>query len=214
MNQPHLRTVDATPLPEYPPELCDPRLTADYFTMFWHDRWLSSALHLTAPMAVQGAALNLFFLARKQVPVGSLPVSDAMLARLLRVDQADWIGWMAQPITPMHNWTRYAYGDAEVWGHPVVIEVARDALARREVRKASTESKAIYQRQGRLSDVMREMGVDKAMCADRVLIERLDAWLVENHHGQRRMPQFEASIKRALQHAHSEGWLRGNNRGH
>lgn len=207
MSAQYLRAVAGADLPEYPEDLCDPRLTSDYFTMFWHDRWLSSTLHLTAPMAVQGAALNLFFLSRKQVPVGSLPVDDHVLARLLRVDLSDWLGWMAQPITPLHNWQRYSYGDGEVYGHPVVIEVARDALARREVRKASSESKAIYQRQQRLIEVMRGMRCSKEVCGDTVLIERIDGWLLEHHQGQRRMPQFEASVKRALEHAYSQGWM-------
>ncbi|WP_435988549.1 hypothetical protein [Sulfitobacter sp. SH24] len=214
MTATHLRAVDGISLPEYPEELCDPRLTSDYFTMFWHDRWLSSTLHLTAPMAVQGAALNLFFLSRKQTPVGSLPVDDKVIARLLRVDLSDWLGWMAQPVTPLHNWRRYEYGEGEVYGHPVVIEVARDALQRREVRKASVENKAIYQRQQRLVDVMREMRCDKALLADKVLVERLDAWLMQNHSGQRRMPQFEASVTRALNHAVHQGWIGGKGSRH
>ena len=214
MSAPHLRAIEGGDLPEYPAELCDPRLTSDYFTMFWHDRWLSSTLHLTAPMAIQGAALNLFFLARKQVPVGSLPVDDLVLARLLRVGDDDWRGWMAQPVTPLHNWTKYRYGAGEVYGHPVVIEVARDALQRREVRKAASDGKAVYQRQCRLAEAMAVIGCDKSMCADKVLIERLDLWLLENHRGQRRMPQFEASLRRALTHATKEGWIGGNMRGH
>lgn len=214
MIAPHLRPIDPKPLPEYPDELCDPRLTSDYFTMFWHDRWLSSTLHLTAPMAIQGAALNLFFLSRKQVPVGSLPVDDLVLARLLRVGSDEWTGWMAQPVTPLHNWTRYTYGDGEVYGHPVVIEVARDALQRREVRKASSEGKAVYQRQCRLAEAMQVVGCTKAMCADRILVERLDLWLLEHHHGQRRMPQFEASLRRALTHATQQGWIGGKERPH
>lgn len=195
------------PLPEYPVELCDAHLTSDYFTLFWHDRWLASKLHLKAPLAVQGAALNLFFLARKQSPVGSLPADEELLARLLRVDLADWRGMMAQPITPLHKWTKFCHGDEVVLGHPVVIEICMDALTKREERKASNEGKAVNMRQKRLAEMMQEMGCVQAMCQDKVLIERLDAWLMENHHGQRRRPQIEASIKRSLEHAAREGWI-------
>lgn len=211
----HLRSVSGIDdLPEYPPDLCDPRLTSDFFTMFWHDRWFSSRLHLTATLAVQGAALNLFFLSRKQVPVGSLPDDDAILARLLRVDYHEWVGLRAQPVGPLHNWRPYRYEGEVVLGHPVVIEVARDALHRREERKASSEAKAVSQRQARLADLMRENGLDKALCEDRVLVERIDAWLVENHRGQRRRPQIDASLQRALRHAVSEGWIGKGGRGH
>lgn len=213
MNAGHLQPVPNGPLPEYPEELCDPHLSNDYFTAFWHDRFLSSRLHLTASMAVQGAALNLFFLSRKQVPVGSLPTEGDMLASLLRISAGQWHDLMQEPITPLHNWRQYSYGDGRVvYGHSVVIEVARDALDRRVTRKAASEGKAVYQRQQRLVDVMQSMGCDKSVCGDKVLIERLDAWLLDNHHGQRRMPQFEASITRALQHASNVGWLGGQKR--
>ncbi|HBS98606.1 MAG TPA: hypothetical protein DEB47_01800 [Citreicella sp.] len=96
----------------------------------------------------------------------------------------------------------------------MVIEVARDALHRREERKASSEAKAVSQRQARLADLMRENGLDKALCDDRVLVERIDAWLVENHRGQRRRPQIDASLQRALRHAVSEGWIGRGGRGH
>lgn len=210
MRPAHLTPVDAD-LPDYPEELCDPRLTADFFTAFWHDRWLSSRLHLKASMLVQGMALNLFFLARKQNPVGSLPADQDMLARLLRVSETEWKGAMAQDITPLHNWTEYRYGAAIVLGHPVVIEVARDALDRREARKLSNEAKAVQQRQARLVDVLRG---EPFRCApmildDPTLIERLDEWLAENHRGQRRMPQFAHSVQRALDHATKQGWIGG-----
>lgn len=200
-------------LPEYPAELCDPHLTADYFTMFWHDRWLSSRLHLTGTMAVQGAALNLFFLARKQVPVGSLPADEAMLSRLLRIDLAEWRGLMAQPVTPLHQWKQYTYEDGVVLGHPVVIEVARDALTKREHRKASSEAKSVAIRQTRLVELMRDLGCAKGLCEDKVLVERLDAWLLENHRGQRRRPQVDASLTRALDFAVKEGWIGRQNTG-
>lgn len=210
--QPKVHLVEGD-MPEYPADLCDPALTSDYFTKFWHDRWLSSALHLRGSLAVQGAALNLFFYARKQVPVGSLPRDEEMLARLLRISLDEWRGLMAQAITPLHNWVLYSYRDDVVLGHEVVIEVARDALNRREDRKASNEARAVAMRRKRLAEDMAKIGCDKKMCADEVLIAKLDDWLVEHHHGQRRMPQFERSLQRALAHAVQEGWIGGQMRG-
>lgn len=209
----HLRPVDPAALEAYPDELCDPKLTNDYFTAFWHDRWLSSCTHLTATMAVQGAALNLFFYARKQVPVGSLPSDQTVLARMLRVSEEEWRGMMAQPITPLHNWTEYAYGGGIVLGHPVVIEVAQDALDRREARKVSNDAKAVAQRQMRLVALMREHGCAPPVCADRTLVAWLDDWLLENHRGQRRLPQISASLTRALRAAAGEGVLNSGGKG-
>lgn len=201
--------IDADDLEEYPDDLMDARMTSDYFTMFWHDRWLNSTLHLTAGMDVQGAALNLFFIARKQNPIGSLPDDDAILAKLLRLPLDVWQDLRARSVGPLHRWRRMRAGDQIVLGHPVVIDVARDAMHRRAANQASSEEKAIYARQKRLRELMSLMKCSKAMIDDAFLVERLDHWLLENHRGQRRMPQFEQSMRRALMHAGKEGWING-----
>jgi hypothetical protein len=203
------KLIDVSGLDEYPEDLCDPRLSSDYFTMFWHDRWLNSTLHLTASMDVQGAALNLFFAARKQTPVGSLPDNDRILSRLLHLDLEVWLDLRARPVGPLHNWRPMRFGDGIVLGHDVVIEVALDALGRRQQRQASNGEKAVAMRRKRLAEQMQRMGCSAPVVGDRDLVARLDDWLEEHHPGQRRMPQFEASINRALRHAHSAGWLPG-----
>ncbi len=207
---PDLRLVDPTEeIPEYPVELTEARMTSDYFTMFWHDRWLYSETCLKADLEVQGAALNLFFLARKQTPVGSLPDDSAVLASLLRIDLEQWGRLCGRAITPLNNWRRYRYDNKVILGHPVVIEVALDAVHRREVREAAQNDKATSMRLKRLGELMIEIGCDARMTQDKILLERLDAWLLENHVGQRRMPRFEASMNAALRHAVQVGWING-----
>lgn len=201
--------VEVDDLPEYPFELIDARMTSDYFTMFWHDRWLNSKLHLTGALDVQGAALNLFFIARKQNPIGSLPDDDAILAKLLRLNLDVWMDLRGRAIGPLYQWRPMRAGGQIILGHPVVIDVALDAVTRRAANQQSTEEKAIYARQKRLREAMAAMRMDKVLLDDAILIERLDHWLVENHRGQRRMPQFEGSIRRALRHAAQEGWISG-----
>jgi hypothetical protein len=203
----HLRAVDPQGLPDYPEALCDPSLTSDYFTKFWHDRWLSSRMHLSASMAVQGMALNLFFLARKQVPVGSLPADPLLLARLLRVTDTEWERACSEAITPLHHWTQYRVGDEVVLGHPVVVEVALDAMDRREARKASNEERAVRERRRRLVPQLREVGCGDALCRDERLIEWLDTWLLDNHRGQRRAPQIHFALERGLAAANKAGLL-------
>ena len=194
-------------LPEYPADLIDARMTSDYFTVFWHDRWLNSELCLTARMDVQGTALNLFWIARKQNPIGALPANDDMLAKLLRIDREYWLELKGRPISPLHNWQRMRAGEKIVLGHPVVIEIALDALGRREIREAAQSEKAAAMRVKRLGEMMVEIGCDARMADDRALLGRLDDWLLENHKGQRRMPRFETSLKAALRHAEAAGWL-------
>ena len=196
--------------PDYPSELIDARLTSDYFTKFWHDRWLNSELHLTAPLDVQGAALNLFFISRKQNPVGSLPDDDVMLAKLLRIDLATWTDLRGRKINPLHNWHRMLADGHLVLGHPVVIEVALDAVNRREQREIKNTEKARYQRLQRIREAFAAMGCTDDVTRDDVLIERVDDWLLETHRGQRRMPIYE----KALRHAVRERWMNkvGHNR--
>ncbi|MFC4668352.1 hypothetical protein ACFO5X_07295 [Seohaeicola nanhaiensis] len=204
----HIRLVrDDEPLPAYPDELLDAHAAADYFTAFWHDRYLNSKLHLSADLDVQGAALNLFFIARKQLPMGSLPNDHTMLAKLLRIDIALWHQLMGRTITPLHNWRPYRAGGVVVLGHPVVVEVALDAVKRREAREVERNDKATSMRLKRLGELMVEIGCHAKMAQDRVLLERLDGWLLERHRGQRRMPGFEVSLKAALRHAETVGWF-------
>lgn len=205
----HLRAIETGDLPEYPEDLCDPSGANDYFTKFWHDRWLSSRLHLTASLEVQAAALNLFFYARKQIPIGSLPRDPRMLTRLLRVTDSQWHQLMDQEITPLHGWHEYRHGDSVVLGHAVVIEVALDALDRREARKMANDDKAVRERRRRLVGTLRQCGVTEAALKDWALVCWLDDWLEANHRGQRRFPQIEHSVKRALAAAAQAGKLNG-----
>jgi hypothetical protein len=198
---------DPCDLPEYPPELFQPDLTRGYFMMMWHHRWLSSRLCLTGSLAVQGAALNLYMHAQTQLPVGSLPADHAIIARLLRVTDEAWHGLMQEHITPLHGWTHYAAGAEVVLGHPVVIEVAMAALERHEARRLSREDQAVRARRLRLVDLLREIGCSDALCGDARAVAWIDDWLVRHHPGQRRRPQVEASISRALKAASAEGIL-------
>lgn len=211
--KPSLRPLDVTELPDYPVELMDVPPATDFFVKIYHNRWLNSRLHLTASMAVQGMALNLFLIARNQNPMGSLPHDEAVIARMLRVSVEEWTAAKAQTIGPLYGWSHYRAGSDIVLGHQVVIEGCLDALHRREAREAGNEEKRAAQRLKRLSEAMAKMGCDKRMCADAVLLQRLDQWLLENHKGQRRQPQFDAWIARALTHADRAGWIGSTKRG-
>ena len=194
-------------LPDYPSDLIDAPPAADFFIKFFHIRWLNSRLHLTASQQVQGMALNLFMISRSQNPMGSLPNDETVIARLLRVTQDEWRSAAAQPIGPLHGWRQYRAGEQIVLGHAVVIEGCQDAIHRREARDASNEEKRAAQRLKRLSETMQAIGCDKMLYSDPVLVQRIDEWLLSNHNGQRRRPQFDALIRRALDHAVRLGWI-------
>ena len=193
---------DVSDIDDYPLMRSD-RLPSHYFTTFWHTRWLNSTLHLTADMAVQGAAMNLFFIAQSQSPVGTLPDDDVILSRLLRIDLLTWQALRGQRIGALHNWERVNCEGEIRLAHPVVTEVVLDAMHRREAKVASNESKAVYQRQQRLIAAWSDLGVGRDALADTVLIERAEAWLTETRPGRRTVQSYEA----VLVHAQQSGWI-------
>lgn len=197
------KLVAARDIPDYPEELFDLSLSDNFYTVFRHDLWFQSETHLKSPLDVQAAALNLIFASRKQVPVGSLPDDDVMLAKIIHIDLEQWRELRGRRVNPLRNWCHYRFRDKIVLGHHFVIETALDAVRRRESRLVANNEKAAYQRLQRLRDTLAGMGVDKAVIADRALIERMDQWLLDNHQGQRRQPAYD----RVLQVAAKERWF-------
>lgn len=181
----------------------DVRLDSHGFISLQHKRWLNSELHLRGTMAVQGAAFNLICIAHDQTPVGTLPVDEDLIARLLRITLEEWRAMMAQPVTPLHKWRRCLCGVEVRLMHDVVLATVQDALHRREVNQRSNADKAVYARRNRLRQAWRDLGVREAILNDDVLIERVDDWLAETCRGQRRVVVYE----RALRHAIAEKWL-------
>lgn len=196
------RLIDAAALPDYPIEVSD-RLTSHHFLMFKFDRWLVSDMHLTASYEVQGVALNLYFNAQKQTPLGTLPDNDVLIASLLRMDLARWQELRARPIGPLRGWVPCRCGDKVRLMHPVVLEVALEAMEKRQAREASNNDRAVAMRLKRLRDAMAELGCKPNMIADTILVERIDNWLCETCKGQRRNLEYMG----ALRHAVNAGWM-------
>ncbi|MEO0914779.1 MAG: hypothetical protein AAFY59_17655 [Pseudomonadota bacterium] len=193
-------------LPIYPFS-ADERLQAHYFVAFQHNRWLNSELFLTAAPEIGWYAINFYFHAQNQTPIGTLPEDETQLARLCRIPLEDWRQLMQFTPNPLHGWVRCLCGDRTRLMHPVVTEVVREALERREAREVSATNKAVYQRLKRLREAMRGAGFDAAVIADQVLVERLDAWLLEACSGRRTQEIYD----RAFAHAAREKWYGGAN---
>lgn len=175
----HLSPVPAPAVPPYPLPR-DFRMPTHYFIAWWHNRWLNSTLHLTGSLEVQGAALALYCIAQNQSPMGTLPVDDALLARMLRLDADRWADLRRAKVGPLHGWYLADCEGETRWAHPVVLEMLREAQGRAESRRMSNEERAVQKRIERLRKALAEMGVDKGILADRVVIEAMDEWLNVN----------------------------------
>lgn len=200
------KLTPADELPVYPIEKTT-RLTAHYFTMWWHDRWLNSVMHLKGSYEVQGVAVALFSIAQRQSPIGTLPEDESLIARMLRIDLDKWRDLMSLSINPLHNWERCLCGNEVRLMHPVVTEVALDAINKRDVREAANNARAEEMRLRRLREGLEALGCDRRVILDDVLMNRLDGWLLETCRGNRTRLVYE----RALMFAKRAGWLGGAN---
>ena len=202
MTAPLLRPVAVADLPEYP---IPPgaRLDGNGFTKWQHSRWLNSATFRKMGWEAQGMHRALFDMAQMETPVGTLPDDDEELAVMLRIDARRVRELRAMEFGPLRHWARCRCGDQVRLMHPVVLEQVQDAIERRETRGLSLNEKAKAERLRRLAKAMREEGVDKAVVADPVLLERMDAWLMETHRGNR----TKAVYRSAILHASRMRWF-------
>lgn len=196
-----LVAVDLEALPEY--EFADLRLESHFFVPWHFGRWLNSATHLCASYEVQGVARALFDIAQMQFPTGTLPDDDVQLSRLLRLDLTHWRGLRGLEFGPLRNWFRVRCGDQVRLAHPVVCEVISQVLERREERERANDARAVAMRLKRLREALRGLGAAEALVHDQVLIERMDKWLLDHVHGQRRVEAYE----RVMMVAVRERWF-------
>lgn len=211
---PNLQVIDGSALPEYPIS-ADSRLDSHYFIQFNHDRYDRSDFRRKAyrDPEVGFFGLELFFKSHGEAPLGTLPSDDESLAFLLGLSLERWVSMRERSFNPLYNWQPVRCDNGAIrLAHPVVQEVMQAALLGHQEYKASNESKAIYARRKRLIDVLRDCGCSAELCSDEFAVGWLDDWLIENHLGQRRMPQLQHSVSRALRAAASEGIL-GRQRG-
>lgn len=205
---PRPQLVAAADLPEYPISR-DERLPELAFVKWIPSRWLNSSGHLKCTYEVQGMARALFDIATAQSPIGTLPDDDEELAKLLRVDLGHWRALRALGERgPLRNWGPCmcpGKGNGEVrLYHRVVTEQLLDVLNRREARELSKESQAEVKRFQRMVDGLRKAGLSDEVCADGILMTKIDRWLKENCTGNRTGLVY----LRAIEHAHREGWFR------
>lgn len=182
--------------PELYPLPTDLRLNGHYLTMLMHDRWLYSRLRLTSSMAVRGAALDLFLLAQKQAPLGTLPCDDDELASLLHLSKGEWLKLKAETPNPLYGWRPCISdrGEARLM-HPVVLEVTDATISNRDKAVAARDESNARKRVQRLRDQIAAMGASR-QANDPLVVEWVDQWLAAHCPGRNRTA---AQVQRALE---------------
>lgn len=209
MSMTRVKLVDSDELEEYP-ILCEERLDAHYFLQFNVARYDRSNFRKKAyrDPEVGYFGIELFYKSHGESPLGTLPVDPDDLAFLLGIPLERWNALMGRDFNPLYNWSRVLCDNGEVrLAHPVVLEVMVAALSSHKEHKASNEDKAVWTRRKRLREALKACACSDELISDEIAVGWLDEWLMKNHHGQRRMPQFQSSIGRALKAAAQEGVL-------
>lgn len=214
--RPTLVACEAGGLPEYPISACE-RLDSHFFLQ-WnidrHDRSEFRRLSYRDP-EVGFFGLQLIYKSHGETPLGTLPQDDEALAFLLGLSLEKWIGLRERRFNPLYNWHAVQCDNGVVrLANPVVTEVMQLALDGHKENKASNEDKAIWQRRRRLKEALKACGCSEELLADDVAVAWIDEWLMQNHPGQRRMPQLQVSIGRALKAAAENGVLGRRARGY
>lgn len=185
-----LVAVDDSSLPLYPIPTGE-RLESHFFTVWHHRRWLRSEFRGLADREVRAVGIDLFFLAQDEDPVGTLPVDERLLAKLVGEPLELWRSLMDRPVSPLYGWKRCRTDRGVMrWFHPVVLEVAQAALGSREDHLARKAAERERKRLEALpAQIVRANG-PKRLAEDDMYVVRLDQFILERfpHVKQRRPP--------------------------
>ncbi|KIC42225.1 hypothetical protein RA27_02205 [Ruegeria sp. ANG-R] len=193
----HMRLVDSEDLFEYPIRTGE-RLESHFFMTWRFDRWMHSEFRLLADKEVRAVGFDLFCIAQKESPVGTLPLDERLLARLVGETLDEWRRLMERPVTPLYNWKecRCDNGQMRLY-HPVVLEIAQEALGLRDDKMAKREADRERKRIAELPDKMLRAGAPKGMTEDQTLVLQFDQFLVDHFdvNGQRRVPLIRKALE-------------------
>ncbi|SEN95308.1 hypothetical protein SAMN04488103_109176 [Gemmobacter aquatilis] len=169
-----LVAVDDASLPLYPISTGQ-RLETHYFTVWHHRRWLRSEFRGLADREVRAVGLDLFFSAQDEDPVGTLPVDERMLAKLVAEPLDVWRALVERQVSPLYGWRRCRTDRGALrWYHPVVLEVVQAALGSREDHLARRASERERKRLEALPGQIVRAGGGKRLAEDQMYLIRLD----------------------------------------
>jgi hypothetical protein len=90
-------------LPEYPLS-CDDRLDSHFFMAWERRRWLASDMRLNATPECRALFFDLINIAYDNSPVGTLPMDQNILAKLLMIDPGHFGSLCKLDYGPLYKW--------------------------------------------------------------------------------------------------------------
>lgn len=190
-----LQPVDADELPAYPISASE-RLDSHYFLQWNLKRWRGSDFRKKAfsDPAVGFYRFELICLAQDETPVGTLPCDETLLAFNLHMPLENWQSLMRRALTPLDGWHKVMCDNGEVrLAHHVVQAVAVEALKSKRAAAGKAAKRRDTKRLADLHQKVEAIGAAQVLRQPNVL-EALDAWLTDNHSGNR----TEIAVRAAL----------------
>lgn len=187
-----LDLVPIDELEEYPlgPE---DRVDSHSWIAWPHRRWLHSPVRLKGLPECRALHFDLICLSQDETPLGTLPTDTEILAKNLNVSEPDFKRLCALDYGPLHGWKPVRCDDEVRLFHPLVLEIALDALSRKEDNRARNEAANRKKRLQRLRAVM--MGYHKELGQNDAAVEWIDEWLGERCTGNRTASWVERAIE-------------------
>lgn len=189
-----LSLTEGAELAEYPIS-ADERLDSHYFLMLNHKRLLSSRFWLLGQPDVKSYGVSLWCHAQNQTPVGTLPDDDEELSALLSIDLAKWIDLRKREISPLYKWVPCLCAGEVRLMHPVITEVALEAVNSKRRNVANREAERHRKRLKSLEARIPAAGGTKGMADNPMYIERLDDWLLGNSDGNRTLAKLKEGME-------------------
>ena len=145
-----LQLVDADDIDIYPISSSE-RLDSHFFVPWNLKRWRGSEFRRFgyADPEVGWFGRELFELSQDETPVGTLPADDEALAFLLRMPVARWRELRNRDVSPLHGWHLvHCDNQQKRLAHPVVTEVALEALRGKKKNDAKNADERMRKRLG------------------------------------------------------------------
>lgn len=176
----------ADDLPEYPISHRD-RLDSHYFLQWNLKRWRGSDFRRRAydDPEVGFYGFELFCQSQDETPVGTLPMDDAQLAFCLHLSLEKWRSLCKRDLSPLHGWSPVLCDNGQTrLAHPVVTEIALDALGSRQRNIARAADDRLRKR---MHTIRRHLSANIAggsrSARDDDLIGRINDWIERAYPG-------------------------------
>lgn len=180
----NFQIVGSDDFPEYPISVND-RLDAHYFLQWNLSLWDQSDFRKKCDPEVGWYGLNLFFIAHKQLPIGTLSTDEEILAHDLSISVAHWRKLMSYEITPLQNWHRVRCDNGQIrWAHHVCLAVAEKAIKSRRAYITKASDERLRKRMGTIKAHLAEnVPGGKMIAQNETQMGKINDWIEENYPG-------------------------------